>query len=130
MSSLRLSRRATVRAFIILHHSPKIHGRSHVLGEPETDVPFNHALRVCSLYAQLGVRGVSALHSSGDSGTAGCTNPRVFVQVFPSGCPYVTSIGGTYKIPETTVPFSGGGFSNCEYSSLVALTVQLRVWMR
>ena len=123
--SRRLSRRATVCASV-LEYTSRIHRHSHVLGEPESDVPFNYARRVCSLYAQLGARGVSVLHASGDTG-AGCAG---FGSPFPAGCPYVTAVGGTYQIPETAASFSDGGFSDCEYSGLVTLKEQFRVRMR
>ena len=70
---------------------------------------------LCNAYAQLGARGVSILFASGDGGVAGgrsntCTT---FVPTFPSGCPYLTSVGSTHGIsPETAADFSSGGFSN------------------
>ncbi|KAF8340255.1 peptidase S8/S53 domain-containing protein, partial [Cantharellus anzutake] len=39
-----------------------------------------------------------------------CFTPNRFVPIFPGGCPYVTTVGATYQIPETTVRFSGGGY--------------------
>ncbi|KAF8334118.1 tripeptidyl peptidase A [Cantharellus anzutake] len=90
-------------------------------GEDEDTVPIDYARRVCKLYAALGSRGVSALHSSGDGGVDGvghaggsgaCSTPNRFVPVFPAGCPHVTTVGATYQIPETAWTSSGGGFSN------------------
>ncbi|KAF8322647.1 subtilisin-like protein [Clavulina sp. PMI_390] len=90
-------------------------------GEFESDVPIDYATSVCNMYAQLGARGVSVLHSSGDWGAgvgpsdnqnSACGSPNRFKVVFPSSCPYVTSVGGTYMIPETTNTLSGGGFSD------------------
>jgi tripeptidyl-peptidase-1 len=55
------------------------------------------------------------LYASGDGGVSGtqsssCTK---FVVSFPSGCPYVTVVGGTTGIaPETGASLSAGGFSN------------------
>jgi subtilase family serine protease len=43
--------------------------------------------------AQMGVRGLSILFASGDSG-AGCAN-HTFVPNFPASSPYVTAVGGT-----------------------------------
>ncbi|KAF8311049.1 tripeptidyl peptidase A [Clavulina sp. PMI_390] len=86
--------------------------------EAESDVPLNYARKVCALYAAVGARGVSALHSSGDGGvgngdsTTPCYTPNKFAALFPPSCPYVTAVGGTYLIPETAVSFSGGGFSD------------------
>ena len=70
---------------------------------------------LCNLYAQLGARGVSVLFSSGDGGVSGsrlnnsCTT---FVPTFPSGCPFVTSVGASQGVPETAAGLSAGGFSN------------------
>ena len=70
---------------------------------------------LCNLYAQLGARGVSVLFSSGDGGVSGsrlnntCTK---FVPTFPSGCPFVTSVGASKGVPETAADLSAGGFSN------------------
>lgn len=41
-------------------------------------------------------------------------NRTIFIPEFPSSCPYVTSVGATFQVPEVAVSrfFSGGGFSN------------------
>lgn len=64
----------------------------------------------------LGLAGTSIIVASGDGGVGGpdpdpkCTN---FVAVFPSVCPYVTSVGSTSGIsPESASGFTSGGFSN------------------
>ncbi|TFK80828.1 family S53 protease-like protein [Polyporus arcularius HHB13444] len=72
---------------------------------------------LCDGYMQLSVRGTSVLYSSGDGGVSGAQSSSCpdnkFVATFPSGCPYVTSVGGTTGIsPEVGVDFSSGGFSN------------------
>lgn len=90
----------------------------HVLttsyGSNEADVSRAVANNLCNAYAQLGARGTSILFSSGDGGVSGtqdgsCTT---FVPSFPSGCPFLTSVGATQGVPETTATFSSGGFSN------------------
>jgi tripeptidyl-peptidase-1 len=71
---------------------------------------------LCNAYMQLSSRGVTILFSSGDGGVAGtaphgeeCKN---FLPTFPSGCPYVTSVGSTHSFgPEKGSNFSSGGFS-------------------
>ncbi|KZT64349.1 subtilisin-like protein [Daedalea quercina L-15889] len=84
-------------------------------GDWEPDIDEAMADNLCNAYAQLGARGVSIMFASGDGGVSGvqdrdCTT---FVPEFPSGCPYITSVGGTTGTnPETAVSFSGGGFSN------------------
>ncbi|KAH9924392.1 peptidase S8/S53 domain-containing protein [Fomitopsis serialis] len=84
-------------------------------GDWEPDIDEGMAVNLCNAYAQLGARGVSIMFASGDGGVSGvqdrdCTT---FVPEFPSGCPYITSVGGTTgTLPETAVYFSGGGFSN------------------
>ncbi|EJD45539.1 family S53 protease-like protein [Auricularia subglabra TFB-10046 SS5] len=71
---------------------------------------------LCDSYAALGVQGTSVIFSSGDGGVAGiqptfCLNG--FIPTFPSGCPFVTSVGSTAGVPpETAAGFSSGGFSN------------------
>ncbi|KAJ7508833.1 peptidase S8/S53 domain-containing protein, partial [Mycena galericulata] len=88
-------------------------------GDDEQTVPQDYAISVCNLFAQLGARGSSVMFSSGDDGVGGgdCrTNDRtgqiLFQPVFPSSCPFVTSVGGTARVnPEVAVSFSGGGFS-------------------
>ncbi|OBZ67275.1 Tripeptidyl-peptidase SED2 [Grifola frondosa] len=54
---------------------------------------------------RLGDGGVSGVQS-----TNSCTT---FLPTFPSGCPFVTSVGATQGVnPETAASFSAGGFSN------------------
>ncbi|KAH8078042.1 family S53 protease-like protein [Cristinia sonorae] len=90
----------------------------HVLttsyGQNENTISSNLANELCTAYQQLGARGTSILFASGDGGVAGsqssrCTN---FLPTFPSGCPFMTSVGATTGVPETSAPFSSGGFSN------------------
>ncbi|KAJ7616510.1 subtilisin-like protein, partial [Roridomyces roridus] len=68
---------------------------------------------VCNGYMQLAALGISMVFASGDGGAAdnesGCTT---FVPMFPSTCPYVTSVGGTFFQPPTAFVSSAGGFSN------------------
>lgn len=70
---------------------------------------------------QLGARGTSVLFSSGDGGVSGqnftscpASDPEPeFVPTFPSGCPFVTSVGATVgTAPESALYISSGGFSN------------------
>ncbi|KIJ26919.1 hypothetical protein M422DRAFT_191590 [Sphaerobolus stellatus SS14] len=83
-------------------------------GFDEPDVPAAIATKLCNAYMQLGARGTTILFSSGDGGVSGvhskaCTT---FIPTFPSGCPFVTSVGATTGIsPETAATFSSGGFS-------------------
>lgn len=77
------------------------------------------ANRTCNLFAQLGARGVSVLVASGDAGvgrscqTNDGKNTTRFLPGFPASCPFVTAVGGTYRVqPERGVAFSGGGFSD------------------
>ena len=96
-------------------------------GDDEQTVPLSYATTVCKQFAQLGARGVSALFSSGDSGVGGdgtCvsndgTNSSMFIPNFPTGCPYVTSVGATKNTDPEVAAFdasngftSGAGFSN------------------
>jgi len=88
-------------------------------GEDEQSVPATYAKKVCDIIGQLGTRGVSVIFSSGDTGVGSACqtndgkNTTRFLPIFPASCPYVTSVGGTYKIePEQAVGFSSGGFSD------------------
>ncbi|KAF9814365.1 hypothetical protein IEO21_05160 [Rhodonia placenta] len=84
-------------------------------GSDESDISVGVFNSLCNAYASLGARGTSVLFASGDGGVSGsqsgsCTD---FVPTFPSGCPYVTSVGATQNTgPETAADFSSGGFSN------------------
>ncbi|GJJ09796.1 hypothetical protein Clacol_004020 [Clathrus columnatus] len=92
---------------------PQVLSTSYGFNEPDLTTAF--ANQLCNAYMQLGARGVSILFSSGDGGVSGsqpqtCTT---FIPTFPSGCPFVTSVGATQNFtPETAAALSGGGFSN------------------
>ncbi|KAI0055948.1 family S53 protease [Artomyces pyxidatus] len=91
---------------------PNVLTTSYGLNEADVSQPL--AISICNLCLQLGARGTSILFSSGDGGVGGsqpedCTT---FQPTFPPGCPYVTSVGGTTDVPETSADFSSGGFSN------------------
>jgi tripeptidyl-peptidase-1 len=88
-------------------------------GEDEQSVPLSYRKKVCNLFGQLGARGVSVIFSSGDTGVGSACqtndgkNTTRFLPTFPGACPYVTSVGGTYKVlPERAIAFSSGGFSD------------------
>ncbi|KAI9713342.1 MAG: hypothetical protein M1828_001435 [Chrysothrix sp. TS-e1954] len=96
-------------------------------GDDEQTVPYSYAKKVCNQLAQLGARGVTLLHSSGDDGVGAngtCfsnANPqkRMFIPAFPASCPYVTTVGATHQFNPEVAAFdamngfaSGGGFSN------------------
>ncbi|KAH9160207.1 subtilisin-like protein [Lactarius sanguifluus] len=82
----------------------------------EDRMPLDFAESTCELFAQLGVRGVSVLFSTGDYGVGkDCTDSSGNVRfrtMFPASCPWVTSVGGTKDHPEVAASLSGGGFSN------------------
>ena len=91
--------------------------------DDEQSVSYAYATHACSLFAQLGARGVSVFFGSGDYGVGvdgDCVsndgkNTTMFLPQFPSSCQYVTSVGGTRNFePEVAaLEFSsGGGFSN------------------
>jgi tripeptidyl-peptidase-1 len=84
--------------------------------DQERTVPLSYARAVCNGFAQLGVRGVSTFFSSGD-GSSCLAKGKVAGALFPSSCPYVTSVGGTFQFnPEVAANsrgfITGGGFSN------------------
>ncbi|KAH9015223.1 subtilisin-like protein [Lactarius pseudohatsudake] len=86
-------------------------------GTHEWKVPREYARATCTLFAQLGARGVSVLFPSGDNGVGedcedGSGNVR-FITDFPASCPYLTAVGATTEYdPEVVAPLSGGGFSD------------------
>ncbi|KAH9055020.1 subtilisin-like protein [Lactarius vividus] len=92
-------------------------------GGDEQNFPPDYAMSLCELFKQLGARGVSMLFASGDGGVGGGVSGGdckkndgsgivQFQPVFPSTCPWVTSVGGTMEHPEVAAPLSSGGFSN------------------
>lgn len=91
---------------------------SNSYGDDEQTVPEKYARRVCNMIGQLGMRGISVLESSGDTGVgAGCLSndgkktPQ-FTPQFPGTCPYITAVGGTQALePEVAWVASSGGFS-------------------
>ena len=60
--------------------------------------------RVSLEYAKLGLRGVTMVAASGDSGAPGRTNElcedteQPVRAAFPAGGPFVTAVGGTYVV--------------------------------
>ncbi|KAI9657736.1 MAG: vesicle formation at the endoplasmic reticulum [Bathelium mastoideum] len=78
---------------------------SNSYGEDEQSLPVDYTTRVCRELRDLGLRGVSLIFSSGDSGPGyGCqTNDGT----------NLTSVGSTRAVlPELAAEFSSGGFSD------------------
>ncbi|KAK0113865.1 hypothetical protein ONS95_014107 [Cadophora gregata] len=82
--------------------------------EAEADLPAPYVRRQCNEFMKLGLQGVSIILASGDFGVAsvpgdgsasGCLGPKqqVFNPQYPSGCPYVTSVGATQLAPHGSV---------------------------
>ncbi|XP_076604465.1 tripeptidyl-peptidase 1 isoform X1 [Chaetodon auriga] len=98
---------------------PWVHTISY--GDDEDSLSTAYMMRINTEFMKAGVRGISLLFASGDSG-AGCRhlgkNQNSFRPSFPASSPYVTTVGGTsFKNPyevtyEVTDYISGGGFSN------------------
>ncbi|KAK8053070.1 tripeptidyl peptidase a protein, partial [Apiospora saccharicola] len=91
---------------------------SHSYGEPEDSVPRSYAALTCNIIGIMGLRGITIIQASGDSGVgAGClaTDFKTiqFNAIFPATCPWVTSVGATTGLsPERAWNASSGGFSN------------------
>ncbi|KAF5390002.1 hypothetical protein D9757_003859 [Collybiopsis confluens] len=89
----------------------------HVLttsyGFDEPDLTSTLANQLCNAYMTAGTRGVSILFASGDGGVSGSQSQSctTFIPTFPSGCPFLTSVGATTGTTETSASFSSGGFS-------------------
>ncbi|GJE95891.1 S53 family peptidase [Phanerochaete sordida] len=89
-------------------------------GENENEISRAAANGLCNLFQQLGAKGTSVFYSSGDGGVGGSQSTRctTFLATFPSGCPFMTSVGATQMngqtsgVVETAASFSSGGFSN------------------
>ncbi|KAM9341285.1 LOW QUALITY PROTEIN: tripeptidyl-peptidase 1 [Symphorus nematophorus] len=98
---------------------PWVHTISY--GDDEDSLSTAYMNRINTEFMKAGVRGISLLFASGDSG-AGCKHlgkgQNSFRPSFPASSPYVTTVGGTsfknpYKVTyEVTDYISGGGFSN------------------
>lgn len=98
---------------------PRVHTVSY--GDDEDSLSGAYMARINTEFMKAGVRGLSLLFASGDSG-AGCRHmgktQNSFRPSFPASSPYVTTVGGTsFKNPfkltyEVTDYISGGGFSN------------------
>ncbi|XP_056623244.1 tripeptidyl-peptidase 1 isoform X2 [Triplophysa dalaica] len=98
---------------------PWVHTISY--GDDEDSLSVAYMNRINIEFMKAGLRGISMLFASGDSG-AGCrhlTKERnTFRPSFPASSPYVTTVGGTsfqnpFKVTyEVTDYISGGGFSN------------------
>ncbi|KAL2753756.1 hypothetical protein ACRALDRAFT_2126631 [Sodiomyces alcalophilus JCM 7366] len=92
---------------------------SNSYAEDEQTVPEAYARRVCNLIGIMGLRGVTVLTASGDSGVgAPCrandgSDRLEFSPQFPTSCPYITAVGGTEGWdPEVAWEASSGGFSH------------------
>eukprot|EP00029_Vermamoeba_vermiformis_P013384 TRINITY_DN82_c0_g1_i1.p1 TRINITY_DN82_c0_g1~~TRINITY_DN82_c0_g1_i1.p1 ORF type:complete len:569 (-),score=177.51 TRINITY_DN82_c0_g1_i1:73-1779(-) len=88
-------------------------------GEDEDELTSQYAYRVNTEFQKQGLRGISVLFASGDSGVGGDSfGCNAFVPDFPCVSPYVTAVGGTtldgwFETGEEIVNgLSGGGFSN------------------
>ena len=87
--------------------------------------------RLCNEWLKLGLQGTTVLFSSGDRGVQGrnpnllCLGPNnsSFGPALTTTCPWVTAVGGTQLLPNTSIAdgevavlkgtyTSGGGFSN------------------
>lgn len=92
---------------------------SNSYGDDEQTVPKSYAIRVCNMIGMMGLRGISILESSGDTGVgASCKtndgkNTTRFNPQFPGTCPYIISVGGTQAVsPEVAWDAGSGGFSD------------------
>lgn len=87
-------------------------------GESEADLPKPYVERQCNEFMKLGLQGHSIFVASGDYGVAsfpgsngnpeGCLsapgqNDTIYNPDYPSGCPYISSVGATRLYPDQTV---------------------------
>ncbi|KAJ7267196.1 family S53 protease [Mycena rebaudengoi] len=93
--------------------TPKVLTTSYGFNELELSLALSTGM--CDAYMQLGAAGTPVMFASGDGGVGGgppveCT---VFVPTAPSGCPFITSVGGTTGLPpQVAASLSSGGFSD------------------
>jgi tripeptidyl-peptidase-1 len=84
-------------------------------GEDENSISLGYANRMNQEFAKAGVRGITILFASGDSGVGSIfTSCTKFAPQYPASSPFVTSVGGTTTCAnnvEVGVYFSSGGFS-------------------
>jgi tripeptidyl-peptidase-1 len=85
-------------------------------GDDETSVDPDYANRLEQEFQKAGVRGISMLFSSGDSGV-GCNTRNQFEPTLPATLPSVTAVGSTgltsnSAMTEQASYFSIGGFAN------------------
>lgn len=90
-------------------------------GADENSVTQAEANVACNSAMKLAALGTTVVLSSGDSGVGGSSGDTCppFVPTYPSGCPYILSVGATQNFsPEVAVDpslagfYSGAGFSN------------------
>lgn len=75
-------------------------------GAGENNFPLTYNVRQCNEMRKLGLQGVSLVVGSGDASVAGVqggkcsgSDKAIFYPIWPSVCPYLTSVGGTYLPP-------------------------------
>jgi len=89
-------------------------------GDDEDSLSADYMIRIDQEFQKAGVRGVSILFASGDSGVGGSfvDKCKKFVPDFPASSPSITAVGGTAMSGlienghEIVNDLSGGGFSN------------------
>jgi tripeptidyl-peptidase-1 len=66
----------------------------------------DYARSLCTMFQNIGARGVSLVFSSGNNGAQGDQptekHEQIFEPKFPASCPYVTSVGGTTDMSSET----------------------------
>jgi tripeptidyl-peptidase I len=79
--------------------------------DDELTVPRSYAVRVCQQFARIGARGTTLLFASGDAGVGSygtCQNDKnqtEFTSLYPSGCPYITTVGATKNFEPEVVAY-------------------------
>ncbi|KAJ7473313.1 peptidase S8/S53 domain-containing protein [Mycena latifolia] len=91
---------------------PKTLSTSYGFNEP--DLPVSLAINICNAYMQLAAAPLycSLRVMAAAIGGIQSVTCDAFFPTAPSGCPFVTSVGGTTGVPEVAASLSGGGFSN------------------
>ena len=97
---------------------PTVLSISWGLGESEYNKKSELLVTDNNAFRKLALRGITVFVASGDSGPGArqFSSCKIFDPSWPASSPYVTAVGATYSNSEsdaeTSVSFSGGGFSN------------------
>ncbi|KAI9431421.1 hypothetical protein H4582DRAFT_2085096 [Lactarius indigo] len=95
-------------------------------GNPEPLIPLEYASSVCTLFARLGLRVVSALASTNDDGSSGDTRDSSVPASSPSAARYATTLTGGVPPFLEYLAIEYAGFHNPEGHGIPDISAQAR----